>query len=62
MRTLVTLFFALSMPMVWAAPEVGDVAPDFDLQSSDGERYQLSQFKGERGVVIAFFPRVFTGG
>ncbi len=45
-----------------AALEVGDKAPDFSLQASDGMTYSLSQFVGQRPVVIAFFPKAFTGG
>lgn len=45
-----------------AALEVGDKAPDFSLPASDGNTYSLSQFLGVRPVVIAFFPKAFTGG
>lgn len=45
-----------------AALEVGDKAPDFELQASDGETYSMSQFTGNKPVVIAFFPKAFTGG
>jgi peroxiredoxin Q/BCP len=45
-----------------AAPEVGDKAPDFQLQASDGKEYSLSQFRGRQAVVIAWFPKAFTGG
>ena len=41
---------------------VGLDAPDFELHSSDGSIYKLSQFKGKKSVVLAFFPKVFTGG
>ncbi len=44
------------------ALEEGDKAPDFLLPASDGETYSLSQFIGVRPVVIAFFPKAFTGG
>ncbi len=44
------------------ALEEGDKAPDFQLQASDGMTYTLSQFAGEKPVVIAFFPKAFTGG
>ncbi len=44
------------------ALEVGDRAPDFTLPGSDGNTYSLSQFAGEKPVVIAFFPKAFTGG
>lgn len=49
-------------PALAAAPEVGDKAPDFKLQASDGKEYSLSQFKGKQAVVIAWFPKAFTGG
>jgi hypothetical protein len=44
-----------------AAVEVGDVAPDFALPGSDGQTYRLSDLRGQH-VVIAFFPKAFTGG
>ena len=46
------------------APElkVGDQAPDFSLQASDGKTYKLSEFKGKKAVVIAWFPKAFTSG
>jgi thioredoxin-dependent peroxiredoxin len=42
--------------------KVGDKAPDFTMQGSDGKTYTLSQFKGKQAVVIAWFPKAFTGG
>jgi thioredoxin-dependent peroxiredoxin len=45
-----------------AAPEVGDKAPDFKLQASDGKEYSLADFAGKRAVVIAWFPKAFTRG
>ena len=42
--------------------KVGDVAPDFKLQASDGKTYQLSDFKGKKAVVVAWFPKAFTSG
>ena len=53
----------LALPLsVMGAPVVGDPAPEFSIQGSDGNTYTLSQFKGEKPVVIAFFPKAFTGG
>jgi peroxiredoxin Q/BCP len=42
--------------------KVGDTAPDFTLQASDGKTYSLSHFKGRQPVVIAWFPKAFTSG
>jgi peroxiredoxin Q/BCP len=41
--------------------KVGDQAPDFTLQASDGQTYTLSKLKG-RSVVLAWFPKAFTAG
>ena len=48
--------------------KVGQAAPDFTLTSSisgpDGRktRYKLSDFKGKKTVVLAFYVFAFTGG
>jgi peroxiredoxin Q/BCP len=42
--------------------KVGDAAPDFSLPASDGKTYKLSEFKGKKAVVIAWFPKAFTQG
>lgn len=41
---------------------VGDEAPDFVLQGSDGKTYRLSDYRGKSAVVLAWFPKAFTGG
>ncbi len=42
--------------------QVGKPAPPFSLKGSDGKTYSLDQFKGKSAVVIAWFPKAFTGG
>ncbi|MDG2018090.1 MAG: redoxin domain-containing protein [Porticoccaceae bacterium] len=42
--------------------DVGDVAPNFSLQASDGNTYSLEQFKGKQAIVMAWYPRAFTSG
>lgn len=42
--------------------KVGDDAPGFSLQGSDGRRHTLAEFKGKKAVVVAWFPKAFTGG
>ena len=41
--------------------KVGDRAPNFELKGSDGKTWRLSDLKGKT-VVIAWFPKAFTGG
>ena len=41
---------------------VGDAAPDFSLPSTHGGNVTLSQFRGQKNVVLAFYPAAFTGG
>ncbi len=40
---------------------VGDVAPDFTLAGSDGKQHHLVDYRGT-AVVVAWFPKAFTGG
>jgi peroxiredoxin len=42
--------------------KVGDAAPDFTLPSTAGEKVKLSDFKGKKNVVLAFYVLAFTGG
>ena len=77
MRTLILLGFVLALgtaavasaqaPAPAAATpavelKVGDKAPDFKLQGSDGKTHSLSDYVGKQAVVIAWFPAAFTGG
>jgi hypothetical protein len=46
-------------------PKVGDMAPDFKLNYFDGndlKSVSLSQYRGKKNVVLAFFIFAFTGG
>ena len=42
--------------------KVGDQAPAFSLPGSDGKTHSLAEAKGKRAVVLAWFPKAFTGG
>jgi len=42
--------------------KVGDEAPDFTLPSTTEQKVKLSDFRGKKNVVLAFFPAAFTGG
>ena len=43
------------------AIEVGTQAPEFELKSQHGETVRLSDFRGEKNVVLLFYPFAFTG-
>lgn len=76
MKSIISFFVLLAMAVFAAAQQsgphtnlkVGDAAPDFTLPSTivgaDGKttRYKLSDFKGKKNVVLAFYVLAFTGG
>lgn len=62
LTTLLLLFFPMTLHAQDSSLKVGDPAPDFEMQGSDGKTYKLSDFKGKQGFVIAWFPKAFTGG
>ena len=46
-------------------PKVGDTAPDFVLKYSDGKdlkEVKLSDYRGKKNVILAFYVFAFTGG
>ena len=40
---------------------VGEQAPDFTLRDQNNEEVTLSSFRGEKAVLIVFYPLAFTG-
>ena len=42
--------------------KVGQAAPDFSLSDTSGKPLKLSDFKGKKNVVLAFYVLAFTGG
>lgn len=54
---------ALGAGVAKAAPlSVGDMAPDVSIPSTAGGEMKLSDYHGKKNVVLAFFPKAFTGG
>jgi peroxiredoxin len=43
------------------SPQVGDLAPEFTAPSTSGKDVSLSEFRGRKNVLLAFFPLAFTG-
>lgn len=42
--------------------KVGMIAPDFTLKDEEGAERNLSDYLGKQSVVLAFYPKDFTGG
>jgi hypothetical protein len=40
----------------------GDAAPAFSLIGSDGKTHSLAEYAGKKAVVLAWYPKAFTGG
>ncbi len=55
---------ATSASAAAATPSLGrgDKAPDFSLEGSDGKTHTLAEHAGKDVVVVAWFPKAFTGG
>lgn len=57
---------ALATAQQPAAPKtqlkVGDAAPEFSLTDTNGKPVKLSDYKGKKNVVLAFYVLAFTGG
>ena len=77
MRALLTMGFLVALavgtvmaqgpnpnaaPAVPTVVKVGDMAPDFTLEGTDGKTHKLSEYRGKQAVVIAWFPKAFTQG
>lgn len=43
------------------APQVGSEAPDFTLRNQNNETVTLSSFRGQRNVLVVFYPFAFSG-
>ena len=45
-----------------AFPKVGNMAPAFTLLDQDGNKVSLKQFRGDKNVVLYFYPKAMTPG
>ena len=60
MRKTLSLFLLATMIFA-AAPQIGQIAPDFTLPSQDGSKVSLHDFRG-KWVVLYFYPKDGTSG
>ncbi len=68
-RIIVSLILAVGLiscqeekPKDMGKVKVGDMAPDFELKDKDGNLVKLSSFRGEKSVVVYFYPKDETPG
>ena len=61
---LISLALTLLLPVEGEVIKlkVGEPAPAFSLPGSTGKTVTLAEFKGKKKVVLAFYPKAFTGG
>jgi peroxiredoxin len=60
-----TVAFAQGVAPQKTTLKVGDMAPDFTVianNTSNRVAVKLSDFRGKKNVILAFFPAAFTGG
>ena len=60
-----TAAFAQNVTLPKTPLKVGDMAPDFTVaagSTSNKVAVKLSDFRGKKNVILAFFPAAFTGG
>lgn len=71
LAALTLTFFSGATPQAQQAPrpaiarthlKVGDVAPEFTLPDTARKPVKLSDFRGKKNVVLAFYVLAFTGG
>jgi peroxiredoxin Q/BCP len=63
--TTVILIAAASGEKAVTTPDtlkVGMIAPDFTLKDEEGVERSLSDYLGKKNIVLAFYPKDFTGG
>ena len=43
-------------------PKIGNLAPKISLLNQDGEKVSLKNFRGEKNIIIYFYPKAMTPG
>lgn len=61
-KILLILLLGLTVSLSAIALDVGDQAPEFTLEATDGNTYTLEQFRNKQAIVIAWYPQAFTSG
>jgi mycoredoxin-dependent peroxiredoxin len=48
-------------PVATASVTIGSQAPDFELRDQHGQTHRLSTYRGDKNLVVVFYPFAFTG-
>ncbi len=57
-----TFIFVISFSLFATELKVGDQAPNFRLQATNGDFYQLSDYQGKQSIILAWYPMANTRG
>ena len=52
----------MNTPVAGSGPQLGEVAPDFDLPAHPTGRVRLADYRGKSNVILAFYPKDDTPG
>ena len=61
-KTLLTVLSLGTLSVSATDLKVGDLAPNFNLQATNGDYYQLSDYKNKQAIVLAWYPMANTRG
>ena len=59
-HAMAVAFWLLALAGIASAIEVGQKAPDFELASTQGGKFKLSELAGKKNVIIQFYVLDFT--
>lgn len=62
LKLILFLIFTSPLSAIASDLKVGDMAPNFKLQSTNGHFYQLSDYLGKQTLVLAWYPMANTHG
>lgn len=62
LKIILIIIFTHPITVMASDLKVGDTAPNFTLESTDGDFYQLSDYLGKQTVVLAWYPMANTHG
>ncbi|WP_394391543.1 peroxiredoxin family protein [Shewanella woodyi] len=62
LKLILVLIFTSPLSAIASDLKVGDMAPNFKLQSTNGHFYQLSDYLGKQTLVLAWYPMANTHG